>query len=59
MAPTDDLLLRNLCQNSETISKAKAILLQAQAYTRPGSGYNLGPYTNGLPAICAYIASER
>ncbi|KAG6919248.1 hypothetical protein DXG01_008044 [Tephrocybe rancida] len=58
MAPQDELL-RSICHSTETLNSAQAILRLAQQRTGPGSGFELGPYKTGLPAICAYIASTR
>ena len=42
------------------MKKAKELLQLAKAKTRPGSGYHLGPESSiGLPAVCAYIASQE
>ncbi|KAG6839594.1 hypothetical protein C0991_001046 [Blastosporella zonata] len=58
MAPHDDLL-QTMCNSEETLSSAQAILRLALQKTGPGSGFELGSYKTGLPAICAYIASTR
>jgi hypothetical protein len=58
MAPNAHLL-QNLCREPETLAEAQVILRLAQNKTGPGSGHELGPHTTGLPAICAYIASQR
>ncbi|TFK62487.1 hypothetical protein BDN72DRAFT_903191 [Pluteus cervinus] len=52
-------LIRRLCRQEETVEEAQSIYRIAQVKTGPGSGYDLGPHTTGLPAICAYIASKR
>ena len=52
-------LLNNMNLNPETLELATSILREASVKTKPGSGFELGPYTTGLPAICAYIASKR
>ncbi len=59
MSRHHDQLVRLLCHNDATFSKAKAILHTASLKTTPGSGYDLGPGASGLPAICAYIAAEE
>lgn len=51
--------LARICGNAETISKARELLNLAQTKTGPGSGHNLGSNASALPAICAYLASER
>ncbi|KAF8628682.1 hypothetical protein AX15_003803 [Amanita polypyramis BW_CC] len=52
-------LLNNMNLNPETLELAKSILRETTVRTKPGSGFELGPHTTGLPAICAYIASKR
>ncbi|KAG6816820.1 hypothetical protein H0H87_002663 [Tephrocybe sp. NHM501043] len=58
MAPHDEQL-QNICNSEETLNTARAILRLAQQKTGPGSGFELGPFRTGLPAICAYLASKR
>ncbi|KAI0354887.1 hypothetical protein OH77DRAFT_1480990 [Trametes cingulata] len=52
-------LLRRICHNNETFERAKDVLHTASIKTAPGSGYDLGPGSSGLPAICAYIAAQE
>lgn len=52
-------LLRRLCSTDETLTEAQTVYRLAQARTGAGSGFELGPFTTGLPAISAYIASKR
>ncbi|KAK2465414.1 hypothetical protein APHAL10511_002768 [Amanita phalloides] len=52
-------LLNNMNLNPETLELAKAMLREATVKTKPGSGFELGSRTTGLPAICAYIACQR
>ncbi|TBU27205.1 hypothetical protein BD309DRAFT_1000465 [Dichomitus squalens] len=59
MSRHHEQLLRRICQNEPTFSKAKTILHTASLKTTPGSGYELGQGATGLPAICAYIAAEE
>lgn len=51
--------IRKLCAKRETISKARELLHSASVRTGPGTGYNLGEGKSGLPAICAFIASQE
>lgn len=55
----NDHLLENLCREPETLTEAQSILRLAKVKTAPGSGFVLGAYSTGLPAISAYIASQR
>jgi len=58
MAPQEHLFkLMNL--KPETYDAAIALFINVQARTAPGSGYNLGPLSTGLPAVCAYFASQQ
>lgn len=59
MSHLHDQLLKRLCNNSQTLSKAKEILHAAGIRTAQGSGYELGQGVGGLPAICAYLAAEE
>ncbi|PFH51250.1 hypothetical protein AMATHDRAFT_59558 [Amanita thiersii Skay4041] len=52
-------LLSNMNLQSETLELARSLLHEATLKTKPGSGHELGSRTTGLPAICAYIASQR
>jgi hypothetical protein len=52
-------LLKRMNLKSETYSAALALLITVQAKTGPGSGYNLGSHSTGLPALCAYVASQE
>ncbi|RDB14905.1 hypothetical protein Hypma_016368 [Hypsizygus marmoreus] len=54
----NDVLLSNLCQG-ETLDQARVLLRLTQRKTGAGSGHELGAHTTGLPAICAYLASQR
>ncbi|KAF7987050.1 hypothetical protein HWV62_183 [Athelia sp. TMB] len=52
--------LRLICNEAPTLKKARELLQLAKVKTRPGSGYHLGPESSiGLPAVCAYIASQE
>ncbi|PCH40114.1 hypothetical protein WOLCODRAFT_162106 [Wolfiporia cocos MD-104 SS10] len=52
--------LPGLCSRPETLNKAQELLNAASVKTGPGTGYDLGDAAgNGLPAICAYLASEE
>lgn len=57
MPPSDPL--RRLCGKEETIRDADALLNLAKARTSAGSGRSLGGSAVSLPAICAFLASER
>ncbi|CCM03188.1 uncharacterized protein FIBRA_05310 [Fibroporia radiculosa] len=59
MSRSHDLALRKLCANPETLTRAQVLLHAAILKTGPGSGYNLGTDVVGLPAICAYLASQE
>ncbi|KAF8625966.1 hypothetical protein AX17_006691 [Amanita inopinata Kibby_2008] len=59
MAAYNAHLLNNMNLDPDTLDLAKAILREATTKTQPGSGHELGSRTTGLPAICAYIASQR
>jgi hypothetical protein len=50
-------LLKQLCTNPETSTKAEALVHIAKAKTGAGSGHDLGAGATGLPAICALVAS--
>ena len=52
-------LLNNMNLMPETLELAKTILREATLKTKPGSGYEIGSRSTGLPAICAYIACNR
>ncbi|KAH8818618.1 hypothetical protein DL96DRAFT_1820052 [Flagelloscypha sp. PMI_526] len=54
-----DHLLSLICTQPETLAKAKVLLHEALLKTAPGSGFDIGPFKSGLPAICAYIASQK
>ncbi|KAJ7578172.1 hypothetical protein C8J56DRAFT_357738 [Mycena floridula] len=53
-----DLLVK-LCQNEETRQKAQGLIHVAKMKTTAGSGYQLKDLAVGLPAVCAYMASEE
>lgn len=59
MSRQHDALLKRMCQNNDTLEKARSILHTASIKTAPGSGYELGQGAPGLPAICAYVAAEQ
>ncbi|KLO06637.1 hypothetical protein SCHPADRAFT_1002244 [Schizopora paradoxa] len=54
-----DAQLRKIVTKEETLEHAREILSLARVKTGPGSGRNLGPSAVGLPAVCAFLASER
>lgn len=57
--PEEDQL-RLVCSQAATFTKAKILLQQAKTKTRPGSGYHIGADSViGLPAVCAYLASQQ
>ncbi|KII90892.1 hypothetical protein PLICRDRAFT_549622 [Plicaturopsis crispa FD-325 SS-3] len=57
MDTSHDHRIRKVCQRDETYEEAIRLFRIAAAKTRPGSGYDLGTGSVGLPSICAYIAS--
>ncbi|OBZ71238.1 hypothetical protein A0H81_08398 [Grifola frondosa] len=59
MSHTELNTIKGLCSNSETATRAIDLFHTAKAKTAPGSGYELGKGRSGLPAICAYIASQE
>ena len=59
MSRPQDILLKRLCREPETLAKAQVVLHSARLKTGPGTGYDLRGATTALPAICAYIASEE
>lgn len=59
MSRPQEVLLKRLCREPETLTKARVILHAAQLKTGPGTGYDLRGASTALPAICAYIASEE
>lgn len=59
MSRPQEQQIRKLCAKRETISKARELLHSASVRTGPGTGYNLGEGKSGLPAICAFIASQE
>ncbi|THH01919.1 hypothetical protein EW026_g878 [Hermanssonia centrifuga] len=56
--PIIDRLVK-LCKTEETFIKARALWKTAELKTGPGSGYSIGDAAVGLPAICAFIASQQ
>ncbi|KAJ7429188.1 hypothetical protein FB451DRAFT_1576162 [Mycena latifolia] len=59
MAPPYMATLEKLCHDAKTLKEAERILLIARANTGAGSGFDLGENRTGLPAVCAYIASQN
>ncbi|TDL22198.1 hypothetical protein BD410DRAFT_839998 [Rickenella mellea] len=59
MAPPQDAPLKRLCGKPETLAEAQSLYHLAVAKTGSGSGYPIGGNKVGLPAICAYMASQR
>jgi hypothetical protein len=59
MAAAHKLQLRKLCNQDETYELAQKLLPIAKAKTGPGSGHELGDRAVCLPAVCAYLASQR
>ncbi|KAH8104531.1 hypothetical protein BXZ70DRAFT_1075516 [Cristinia sonorae] len=59
MSRIEILTLKRLCSKQETHAQAIEILNATKLKTGSGTGYDLGQGASGLPAICAYIASER
>ena len=51
--------LKRLTNKPETQSQAVVLLNAAKLKTGPGTGFVLGEGATGLPAICAYLASEQ
>ncbi|KAA1474657.1 hypothetical protein DENSPDRAFT_841291 [Dentipellis sp. KUC8613] len=55
--PQEDQLIR-LCHRREVLARAQALYHTLRTKTGPGTGYDLGQGAPGLPAICAFLASE-
>ncbi|KAJ7672005.1 hypothetical protein B0H17DRAFT_1208799 [Mycena rosella] len=51
--------MEQLCHDAQTFAEARRILFAARAQTGPGSGFDLGGDRTGLPALCAYLASQN
>lgn len=51
--------IRRICANEDTIAAALDLLGSASLCTGPGTGYDLREGASGLPAVCAYLASEE
>ncbi|KAH9936350.1 uncharacterized protein B0H18DRAFT_973503 [Fomitopsis serialis] len=50
--------IKRLCGNEETMGLALSFFRIASLSTGPGTGYDLRDAVSGLPAVCAYLASE-
>ncbi|TFK32390.1 hypothetical protein BDQ12DRAFT_716406 [Crucibulum laeve] len=59
MAHKNEHLLDTLCPDAEIKSLALAYLRIATVKTAQGSGHTLSGLTTGLPAACAFLASEK
>lgn len=60
MGNPQDEQLKLVCNEAATLAKARQILQLAKTKTRPGSGYHIGAESIiGLPAVCAYLASQE
>lgn len=51
--------IQRICINEETTAAALELLGTASLCTGPGTGYDLREGASGLPAVCAYLASEE
>ncbi|EJD02164.1 uncharacterized protein FOMMEDRAFT_157362 [Fomitiporia mediterranea MF3/22] len=59
MAAAYQQQLIRICGKEETLKDAKDLLNIARSKTGAGSGHDLGKSAIALPAICAFLASER
>ena len=51
--------IAQICGKEETQKDANELLNIALSKTGPGSGHDMGDKAIALPAICAFLASER
>jgi hypothetical protein len=54
-----DQALKDICGYVETLTTARILLREVQQKAGPGSGFEDDIAPNALPAMCAYLASER
>ncbi|KAJ6584017.1 hypothetical protein DFH09DRAFT_265269 [Mycena vulgaris] len=57
--PPHTTTIEKLCHDPKTRQEANNFLVKARTNTAIGSGFDLGEARTGLPAVCAFLASEK
>jgi hypothetical protein len=59
MPSPQEAQIQRMCAHDATVQRTLALYAAAAARTGPGSGYDIGLGAPGLPALCAFLASEQ